>query len=107
MPMRQQTCASQVLEALRILDEFATGKQVLELTGLNRNQVSASLVHLRRRGLIDVVVQHGLGWWFAVPNAIDANMRNKITSCPVKRKRPTGLKHPKGKALNKFTKEKT
>ena len=103
--MKQQTCVSLVEETLRTLDEFVSAKQIMDLTSLTSYQVSASLHHLRKHGVADVVVQAGLGWWYALPRSSDLRAYKVPERAEEKeaRHRTTGHKRGKrGARINRF-----
>lgn len=61
------TCTSVVLAFLVRLDSFATAPQIRTQTGLNVNQVSAALHHLRNRRAVNCMEDGGHLWWYATP----------------------------------------
>ena len=47
-------------------DNFMTAAQLRSSAGANCDQMSAALIHLRKRHAIDCVVEpDGVAWWFA------------------------------------------
>lgn len=47
-------------------DNFMTTAQLRSSTGANCGQMSAALIHLRKRHAIDCVIEpDGVAWWFA------------------------------------------
>ena len=72
---KQPTCTSLVLEALVGSDDFLNNRKLMEATGCNIGQVSASTHHLRKRHAIDCVVEpDGVAWWYALPPESDNRM---------------------------------
>lgn len=64
-----KTTNTSLVEAyLRGSDDFVSARQLVKALGLTGSQVSASLHHLRRLRVVDVVIEtDGQGWWFALP----------------------------------------
>lgn len=73
MKRKVPTCTFKILQALREADDFMSADMISAKTGCDRNQISASLHHLRTRAkVVDVVVNpDGRGWWFALPEDMD------------------------------------
>ena len=47
-------------------DNFMTAEQLRNTTGANHNQMSATLIHLRKCNAVDCVIEpNGVAWWFA------------------------------------------
>lgn len=71
--LKEATCTTRVLEALRSRDDFTDSLLLRSLTGCSLNQISAACTHLRKYRVIDVVIEpDGRAWWFALPPESDA-----------------------------------
>ena len=70
---KHPTHAHLILTALAHLpQDFASTQDLINATGSSYNQATAALFHLRKRGAIDVVIEHdGTAWWFATPGSDD------------------------------------
>lgn len=67
-----ETWTCKVLRELANRDDFLTAKRIREAVGGNPNQISAALIHLRKRKAIDCIVEpDGVAWWFATPDSDD------------------------------------
>ena len=63
---KKPTWTCKVMELLTGRDDFMTMTQIREGIGCNCNQVSAALIHLRRRQAVDCVIEpNGIAWWFS------------------------------------------
>lgn len=70
------TCTLLTEEVLRGCDDFLNRRQIEQLTGCSANQASAALFHLRKRRVVDVIVEaDGVGWWYALPPEQDTRSR--------------------------------
>lgn len=83
--MKQPTCTSVVLAALLAIDDFATAKQLKDTTGLNANQISASLHELRKYKVVDCLSEAGQLWWYATP---DTDQRHHTVALRKEEKMP-------------------
>lgn len=72
-----------VLKALESKpDNFMTAPQLRVMTGANLNQMSAALIYLRKRHVVDCVVEpDGVAWWFATTQ-YDDRQRTVDERCP-------------------------
>jgi len=68
---KQPTWTCRVMELLTKTDDFMTARQIRVAIGANENQVSAALIHLRRRHAVDCVEQDNALWWYATPETDD------------------------------------
>jgi len=69
---KKPTWTCRVMETLTGREDFMTAAQLRAALGCNINQMSAALIHLRRRQAIDCVVEpNGVAWWFATPETDD------------------------------------
>jgi len=65
---KQPTHTSKVMQYLtRPEVEFATVNEISAAVGSTTAQVNSALHALRHYLAVDVVVQQGVGWWFACP----------------------------------------
>lgn len=71
MKHKQPTWTTLSLELLVKRDDFLTTHQVAVMIGATYNQASAALFHLRKRHAIDIVIDKGIGYWFATPDGDD------------------------------------
>lgn len=86
--LKELTCTTRVLEALRARDDFTPSRLLVALTGCSLNQVSASCVHLRKHRAIDCVVEpDGVAWWFPLPEASDNRAYHRDERTPESRPR--------------------
>jgi len=97
MKIKQTTWTSLITERLRATDDFLSRKMIKDrVTGINDNQLSAALAHLRKRHAIDVVVEaDGTGWWFALP--IGSDTRNYAVEERAPESKPRKPRKPKAK----------
>lgn len=71
-----ETWTSKVLRELVDRDDFITSKSLQKITGGSSTQISAALIHLRKRKAADCVVEpDGVAWWFATPHDDDRARR--------------------------------
>lgn len=83
MKHKEPTCTSRVEEVLRGQNDFMTYRMIAKATGLDINHVGASCCHLRKFGVVDVVVNpDGTGWWFALPSNMDQRSRIVLERAP-------------------------
>jgi len=61
------TWTTLTLELLSRRDDFLTTKQVAREIGASDDQARAALFHLRRCHATDILVDRGIGYWFATP----------------------------------------
>lgn len=74
----KQTCTTKlVLEALRARDDFATGQELVALTGRATSQVWAALIHLLRSHCVGVEVQDSKRYWYALPPEEDQRQHER------------------------------
>jgi hypothetical protein len=72
-----------VVEALRGCDDFLNYRMLAAITGGNPSQVSAACFHLRKRHVIDCVIEvDGVAWWYALPPEEDNRSRVHEVRCP-------------------------
>lgn len=73
MKSKQTTWTTLILELLRQTDDFMNRRQIkARVLGINDNQLSAALLHLRKRHAVDVIIQpDGEGWWYPLPEQDD------------------------------------
>jgi hypothetical protein len=75
MRKRKEPTSTSIVEAtLKGLDDFATGRQLQELTRLDTCHVSASLYHLKKYRAAECMEAGGTLWWFSTP---DTDTRTK------------------------------
>lgn len=85
------TCVSQVEEALRLMDDFLSGRQIVDLTGLKPSQVSASLHHLQNKQVVEAVLVNNEPFWFLTGN--DERQFVQDERAEHTKVRPAGGKH--------------
>ena len=101
-----RTCTSRVEDLLRGRDDFMTQDMIFEdLRTETRNRINAALHHLRKRRVVDVVIEpDGTGWWYALPAVEDTrSMRQELRTPedrPRKQRRPRIKKIPLNKEQN-------
>lgn len=80
---KRPTWTCLVLRALESRpDNFMTAPQLRTATGANLNQMSAALIYLRKRHVVDCVVEpDGVAWWFATTQ-YDDRSRTVDERCP-------------------------
>lgn len=79
MSERSPTRVSQIEEALRLMDDFLSARQLVELTGLTPQHVAACLCHLQRHLVIDAVRSHGELFWFLTGQDDRARVKKETT----------------------------
>lgn len=84
--MKKPTATSMVFEALIAADDFRTGLDLQEETGLDCNHVSAALIHLLRHKAVESIEEGDKRWWFATPWN-DSRFRTVDERTPEKRPR--------------------
>lgn len=66
---RKPTWTAKVRDALRDADDFMSFDQLVQATGANRQQLAATLHHLKvNAGVIDCLEAEGRLWWFLTGN---------------------------------------
>lgn len=79
---KQPTWTKLVMGVLEGRDDFMTARQLCDELGASCNQMSATLVHLRKSRAIDCIVEpDGKAWWFVTP-ASDNRTRTVDERCP-------------------------
>lgn len=63
-----------VFTALVNSKDFMNHEDLMKVTGCNRNQISAACIHLRNRKAVDVIIDNGVGWWYATPETDNRSM---------------------------------
>lgn len=67
MKSKHPTCASIVLEAMVKRDTFLQRDEVVSITGLTRDQVIATLMHLSKYRALGVYVDEQGTWYYPTP----------------------------------------
>lgn len=75
--------------------EFLNYHMLRRITGRGKSPVTGALHSLRRFHVADVVIQDGIGWWFALPPEMDARLRTCDEHVP----HPTGIKRNRAKLV--------
>lgn len=97
MRYKEPTATKLVEEALRASDDFLCYRMLVQRTGKNMNQIAAACFHLRERHVIDVIIQQGIGWWYAKPKAEDNRTRTVSERAPETRPRKPRTRKALGK----------
>lgn len=72
---KQPPCVLKVEQALIARDDFTTCAQLAEITKLTRNQVTASLHHLKKHSVVESMESDGSLWWYMTPG-LDTRVRH-------------------------------
>ena len=98
--IKEPTCVSVVEAFVREADDFVTAAQVVEGTRLNPNQVSASLIMLKKYKAFDCFESDGKLWWYSTPE-LDARMVKRELRAPETKPRKTRKSASKPATVNK------
>lgn len=96
---KQPTWTSLALELLMKRDDFLTTQQVAAEIGAEYNQASAALHHLRQRHAVDILIDKGIGYWFATPDGDDRSFHLDERTPENKPRRPRRSTQRKEKKL--------
>lgn len=77
---RIATWTSLTEDTLRIMDDFMSMQQLVQLTGGSSNQISAALYCLKRYLVVDCVIAEGELFWFLTGN--DTRVRQVMERTP-------------------------
>lgn len=64
--MKKPTCTTIIMEHLINIDDFVTQHQIMDALGLNINQVSATLIHLKKYHAVNCMGDSEV-FWYATP----------------------------------------
>lgn len=82
------TWTSLTLAALVRADDFRTAAQLRVEIGASSTQLSAALIHLRRRKAVDFVEAGDALWWFATPETDDRSCKRDERTPESRPRRP-------------------
>lgn len=96
---RTETCCTHIVEqALRASDDFVTGQDLIERTGLSYNRVTASLHHLRKYRAADCLDSGGRLFWYATP---DSDTRSRKVEERTPESKPRKPRKPGSRKIQK------
>lgn len=85
---KEPTCVSVVETFVTKADDFVTAAQVIEGTQLTPNQVSASLIMLKKYQALACFESDGRLWWFSTPETDTRICKHEHRAPEVKPRKP-------------------
>lgn len=80
--VKDVTATCVVEQALRATDDFLNIKMLSAMTSKTKEQVHSALNMLRNYGVVDVIIDNGIGWWYALPKENDKRQKTVAERTP-------------------------